>query len=724
MTIRTKILLPVIGVSALLFSVAGVVSVMTTVRTAIASAEEQVVATSERYSFSLEATLKGPFATVDTLSTLFEGYMLMPEDSRRETFAAMLRSIADRNSDYVSVWTAWGPGTIDRLDDALAGGPLASESGAFCIEYSKLSGGLRQGSLPDSIRSEKRYLNAYGSLSAAIVGPYQPDGGAGTGTVFSVSAPIIYGGKSLGVVGVEIESFDIVRMVNDLSLQTGMDYSLLDNDYVYLAAADPGLLDKSITSVDPGRSDEAAAVRAGEPLRVKYEADDGERLRIYTPVRIADTDASWSLVVDAPTSEIRARSGADSQMLMLFASFGAVLLAQLVVTIIVAAAVAKPAVKAGRLLKDIAEGEGDLTKRLGIRTGDEIGLLARSFDTFTEKLATIIGDAKSAVAALKESSAELDVGMSEASEAVGRIDRAIEGVIERTVNQAASVEEVSSTVEQITRNIESLDRMIERQKAGVSESSASIEEMVGAIGSIARNVEAFGDYMKRLIEASDDGKGKLEGVSELVKDIATRSQGLSEANKVIQAIAARTNLLAMNAAIEAAHAGEAGAGFAVVASEIRTLAEQSQLRSKEIAGSVAGIRGGIDKVVASTVDAERAFENIVGHVRKVGELESEIKSAVAEQGSGSRVVLESLSSIRDITDEVRGASAEMTQGAAAAGEEMRRLLELTEELKRSMQDIGKESESIKGVTAKVSELGVRNAELVGQVESGTDRFKV
>jgi len=88
------------------------------------------------------------------------------------------------------------------------------------------------------------------------------------------------------------------------------------------------------------------------------------------------------------------------------------------------------------------------------------------------------------------------------------------------------------------------------------------------------------------------------------------------------------------------------------------------------------------------------------------------------------VVLESLSSIRDITDEVRGASAEMTQGAAAAGEEMRRLLELTEELKRSMQDIGKESESIKGVTAKVSELGVRNAELVGQVESGTDRFKV
>ncbi len=722
MTIRTKILLPVIGVSALLFSVAGIVSVLTTVRTAIAGAEEQVVSTSERYSFSLEATLEGPFATVDTLSTLFEGYALMPEHTRRETFAAMLRSIADRNADYVSVWTAWGPGTIDRLDGELAGGSMANESGAFCIEYSKRAGSLSLDSLPDSIRSEKRFMSAYGSLASSIVGPYQPKDG--TGTVFSIVAPIIYGGKSLGVVGVEIESFDIVGMVNDLSLQTGREYSLLDNDYVYLAVGDPDLLGRSILSVDPGRVDESEAVRGGLPLRMKFRSDDGESLRVYTPVRISDTGKSWSLAVEVPTSEVRARSGAGSQMFMLFASFGAVLLAQLVVTIIVAATVAKPAIEAGRLLKDIAEGEGDLTKRLGIRTGDEIGLLARSFDTFTEKLATIIGDAKSAVTALKQSSSELDAGMAEASEAARRIDQAIDGVIERTVNQAASVEEVSSTVEQITRNIESLDRMIERQKDGVAESSASIEEMVGAIGSIARNVEAFGDYMKRLIEASDDGRGKLGGVSELVKDISTRSQGLSDANKVIQAIAARTNLLAMNAAIEAAHAGEAGAGFAVVAAEIRSLAEQSQLRSKEIAGSVAGIRGGIDKVVASTVDAERAFENIVGHVRKVGELESEIKAAVAEQGSGSRVVLESLSSIRDITDEVRGASAEMTQGAAAAGEEMRRLLELTEELKRSMQDIGKESESIKGVTAKVSALGVRNAELVGQVESGTNRFKV
>jgi len=724
MTIRTKILVPVLGVSALLFTAAGAIAVLTTVRTAVASAEDRVVATSERYAYSLETVLEKPFTTVKTLGTLFEGYNSVPAMERRSTYVTMLQSIIERNSDYVSIWTAWGPDAIDGSDMFNIGTRYGNSSGAFCVAFIRGAAKLEAITLPDSIRAEKRYIASYTTLSAAIVGPYLPSADA-TGPVFCITAPIVYGGKSMGVVGVEIEAFAITRMINDLSIQTGSDYSLLDNDYVYIEVSDRDLIGRSLLTQDSTRTDESDAIRKGKPYIAHVAPADGDEiLRVLTPVRVSDTNAPWSLMVEERMSAVRAASGSTALMVMLFATFGAVIVAQLIATVIVAAAVSGPAIKAGSLLRDIAEGEGDLTMRLGISSKDEIGQLARSFDKFAEKLAVIIGDAKSAVSELKAGSVELDSGMDAAKNAVRRIDEAIDGVIERTVNQAASVEEVSSSVEQITRNIESLDRMIERQKGGVSESSASIEEMVGAIGSIAKNVESFGEYMKRLIAASDAGKGKLGGVSELVKDISARSQGLIDANKVIQSIAAQTNLLAMNAAIEAAHAGDAGAGFAVVANEIRTLAELSQARSKEIAGSVAGIRGGIDKVVGSTAEAVSAFENIVGHVRKVGELEAEIKSAVAEQGTGSRLVLESLSSIRDVTDEVRGASAEMTQGAVAAGDEMRRLLILTEELKHSMEAIGKESESIKAITERVSELGVRNAEMVAKVESGVDRFKV
>ncbi|MBN2875221.1 MAG: methyl-accepting chemotaxis protein, partial [Spirochaetales bacterium] len=182
--------------------------------------------------------------------------------------------------------------------------------------------------------------------------------------------------------------------------------------------------------------------------------------------------------------------------------------------------------------------------------------------------------------------------------------------------------------------------------------------------------------------------------------------------------------LAMNAAIEAAHAGDAGAGFAVVADEIRSLAELSQARSKEIAGSVTGIRSGIDSVVASTAEAERAFASIATLVNRVGELEEEIRNAVSEQSAGSQQVLEALATIRNVTDEVRGASAEMTTGAGAAGEEMRALLEMTEELKRSMETIGRESDGIKAITERVAELGVKNYELIARVEAGMNRFKI
>jgi len=726
MTIRTKILVPVLGISAMLFSAAGAIAVLTTVRTAVAAAEYQVVSTSERYAYSIEAILEGPFATVGTLATLFEDRSSIPAQDRRSYYLSMLRSIVESNASFVSIWSAWGPNAIDGSDALFEGTRLGNESGAFCVAFIKEANGLELVSLPDTIRSDKRYIAAYTTLSASIIGPYQPSSGASKGLVFSIVAPVVSDGKSLGVVGVEIEASLIMSIVSNLSFQTGADYSLLDNDYVYLEAPDPAMVGRSLVSIDSTRSDEGQAVRAGEQ-RVKRVAASGsgkELLRVYTPIQVSDTGKPWSLMVETSMSAVKSASGSTGLMFMLFATFGTVLAAQFIVTLLVARAVSRPALKAGALLQNIAEGEGDLTQRLGIISKDEIGALAGAFDTFAEKLAGIIRGTKSAVSELAAGSVELDSGMSAADNAVRRIDEAIDGVIERTGNQAASVDEVSSSVEQITRNIESLDTMIARQKNAVAESSASIEEMVGAIGSIARNVESFGDYMQRLVAASDTGKGKLGGVSELVRDISVRSQGLIDANKVIQSIAAQTNLLAMNAAIEAAHAGDAGAGFAVVAVEIRNLAELSQARSREIAGSIAGIRGGIDKVVGSTVEAESAFEIILGHVRKVGELETEIKAAVAEQGVGSKLVLESLSSIRDITDEVRGASSEMTKGAVAAGGEMRRLLQLTEELRASMESIGRESEGIKAITGRVTELGVRNAELLARVGSGTDRFRV
>ena len=359
MKIRAKILVPVLGVSVFLFSAAGLVAVLTTVRTAVASAEQQIVATSERYAYGIEALLEGPFATVRTLATLFKGFHGIPEADRRSTYLAMLRSIADGNSEYISVWTAWGPGIIDSLDQAYIGSMYGNESGAFCVSFTKGSGGRELVPLPDTIRSEKRYIAAYTTLSESIVGPIQLRSSSSTGPVFSIVAPIIFGGKSMGVVGVEIEAYLITRMVNNLSLQSGADFMLLDNDFVFLEAPDPALVGRSLTSVDSTRADEAKVVRAGEKLMQRVSGSGKELLRVYTPIQVSDTGKPWSLMVESSMSAVRAASGSTGLMLMLFSTFGAVLVAQFIVTLLVARAVSRPVLKAGALLQDIAEGEGD-----------------------------------------------------------------------------------------------------------------------------------------------------------------------------------------------------------------------------------------------------------------------------------------------------------------------------------------------------------------------------
>ena len=726
MKLRSKILIPVLTVSALMFGAAGTVAILTTSRTAMESARGQLAAAAERYAFRLEARLESPFATVRALAAMFEDYALYPEGERRGILSAMMRSILQKNPSFQSVWTAWAPGAADELDRRYAGSPYGSPAGAFAHELSWGPDGVEGFSLDDSIRTERRYIASYTTLSESVVGPYErprPEGGSMS--VFSISAPVVKDGRSVGVVGIELAASLYYDLVSDIMLAMNGTAALLDNDYIYLYHPDAELRSRAIIVVDPTKTEDAKAIRGGTGYGYDYTDESGRAwVRLYTPVRVATTNRPWSLSLDRPLDELRREAGVDALLFMLAATFGAVILAQFIVAFFTAGAVAKPARMANELLKDIAEGEGDLTRRLGLKAGDEVGELSRSFDLFAEKLAGIISGVQSAVAELRDNGRRLGDEAKAASEAVARIDEAIDGVAAKALDQAASVEELSSTVEQIARNIDSLDRMIERQKAGVADSSASIEQMVGNVGSIARNVDAFGQYMARLVTSSDEGRAKLGGVAALVRDMADRSESLIEANKVIQSIAAQTNLLAMNAAIEAAHAGEAGAGFAVVADEIRKLAELSARRSKDIAGNVGSMRAGIESVVGSSADAERAFGEILEHVRKVSSLESEVKAAVAEQGAGSKAVLEALATIRNVTDEVRGASAEMTQGAAAMGGEMRSLLSMTEELKRATEAIAAQSASIKGASAQVAAIGEYNAKLVACVEAGTSRFKV
>jgi methyl-accepting chemotaxis protein len=233
----------------------------------------------------------------------------------------------------------------------------------------------------------------------------------------------------------------------------------------------------------------------------------------------------------------------------------------------------------------------------------------------------------------------------------------------------------------------------------------------------------MGDEYLKLVGAADAGRGVLDKVVAEVRDISSRSDRLREANALIASIAAQTNLLAMNAAIEAAHAGDAGSGFAVVADEIRKLAENSARQSKAIAADVREISTAITGVVSSSGEASSSFTEVVDQIRRLHDLEEEIKLAMTEQSAGSAQVLDSLNLINEVTAEVRRSADEMVEGADAVQGEMERLLNASVEIERSMTEIASGASEVSSASTAAADLAVKNKDGIAAVTDRMARFK-
>jgi len=214
--------------------------------------------------------------------------------------------------------------------------------------------------------------------------------------------------------------------------------------------------------------------------------------------------------------------------------------------------------------------------------------------------------------------------------------------------------------------MEQLNVHVTEQAAAVNESSAAIEEMLANIQSVTATLSKNTENVRELQEASEIGHSSLSGVAADIQEIAKESESLLEINSVMQAIASQTNLLSMNAAIEAAHAGELGMGFAVVANEIRKLAESSASQSKTISTVLKKIKGSIDRITVSTDGVLSKFDAIESGVKTVASQENSILSAMEEQGHGSEQILQAITKVNEITHCVKEDAQKMVESSTAA----------------------------------------------------------
>jgi len=430
----------------------------------------------------------------------------------------------------------------------------------------------------------------------------------------------------------------------------------------------------------------------------------------------------WTVIIKAPVDEFMRTVNALRRGIMLTGII--ILVLSLVIVYIIAYKMMQPVQAVVAALRDIAHGGGDLTVRLPVIGNDEITNLSAYFNETIEKIGLSIRAVGVNSQSMEEVGNELASNMVETASAINEISANIEGVKQQAMTQAASVTETAATIEEIVRTIKQLNTSIEMQAESVAQSSSSIEQMVANIASITKTLESTDGVIKKLASATGDGKETVVTANTVTQKIAEESGGLLEASSVIQHIASQTNLLAMNAAIEAAHAGEAGKGFAVVADEIRKLAEDSATQGKAITATLKILSGEIETLSDSSRTAEEKFSTIFNLSEQVKSMSDRLTEAMREQENGSKEVLTAIKNINMVTVEVSEGSTEMLKGGEGVAEEMQKLNDLTRVITDSMNEMAAGAVQINNAVQEVNEITQKNKHNIESLVSEVNKFKV
>jgi len=664
---------------------------------------------------------------VKTAANVMERYRSMAVGNRRSFFNSVLEGITLENPEIIAAWCVWEPDVLEGEDKKYIGTKGTGSGGRFAPYYYWDNGKVDMTVLENF--EDPAYILPKKNGLLTILDPYEYEVGGKIVLMTSISVPIRANDKILGVIGFDLP-LTIIQNISQIQKPfSDALTAVFSNNGTVIAHFDENRIGKNIidTELDmAGRylNGFVDSVKAGKPYFFSnYIKAIKKEMRIFiVPIIFGDTKITWSYAIAVMQNTIMAPV---YEMLKITIIISVVVLVMVVLAaLLLSLSISKPIVKVADTLKNISEGEGDLTRSIVVNSKDEIGDLALYFNNTLEKIKNLVVIIKKETVNLQKVGDNLSSSMTETAAAVNQITTNIRSIKGRVMNQSASVTETNATMEQVIVNINKLNGHVENQSSNISQASSAIEQMVANIRSVTETLIKNTDNVNTLKEASNIGRAGLQEVAENIQEIARESEGLMEINSVMKNIASQTNLLSMNAAIEAAHAGDAGRGFAVVAEEIRKLAESSGKQSRTIGIVLKKIKDSIDKIAKSTENVLTKFAAIDLSIKIVVEQEENIRGAMKEQGEGSKQILEGVGNVNEITQLVKNGSNEMSEGAKEVIQESNNLEKATQEITNGINEMASGADQINEAVHQVNEISNKNREGINILTKEVSRFKV